>query len=231
MKQTPILFRPEMIRALLGGRKTQTRRIMKPQPQEEWAPFNYTEIHKMKDGDFPLRNGAPIVIGWGVCNEDGDEGYVCKYGQPGDLLWVRETMRVIDKQDYGTRCAAIKIRYEADKTESNWIAYPERLDGTPIVGKCLAYGGYREASRLTLKITDIRVERVQEISEKDARAEGIDTSRHGDGSIAASCLYEDLWNSISGPESWNQNPYVWVITFEVIKQNIDEYLRGKNDHC
>jgi len=256
MKSRPIIFSSEMIRALLAEQKTQTRRIIKPQPSEHWLPYSYGEIHKMVDGDFVMRNGDPVVIGWGPCNEDGEEGYKCKYGKPGDYLWVRETFAVWDGP----------IAYLAD----SWCNGHEDLDNK----RCrLDYGVKwkpsihmpRKYSRITLKITNIRVERVQDITEHDAIAEGCEAKKfpgpwwqgykefngekiyqqhcgktHPDWMIdprrmkdtrhldrSAANFYRGLWNSLNAKHSsWSSNPWVWVIEFEVIRKNIMELYKS-----
>ena len=76
----PILFSTENVRKILSGEKTSTRRIMKRQPSDGWTPAHMTDIHKMVDGDFAMKNGEPIVIGWGAVNDFGDEGYVSPFG-------------------------------------------------------------------------------------------------------------------------------------------------------
>jgi hypothetical protein len=145
MTDRPILFSAEMVRAILDGRKTQTRRVIKD-TTEHRGPINpaYLEAHK----DHP---------GW----KD-----ICPYGQPGDTLWVSET--------------------------------------DPII---------------MLRITDIRVERLQDITEDDARAEGCDPVVHPDGAVdcgTRKTTFAGLWNKINGPGAWEANPWVWAISFERI---------------
>lgn len=94
-KERSILFTAEMVNAILNGSKTMTRRVMNPQPSEDWTPYGeMNEVHKMVDGEFVMRRGAPVVIGHGYSNYDGDEGYACPYGKPGDRLYARETYRL-----------------------------------------------------------------------------------------------------------------------------------------
>lgn len=214
----PILFSPAMVRAERAGLKNQTRRVVKPQPQDvEGATWLE---HPERPGFFaPCRD----ELGRGVLDAIGP-AIRCPYGTAGTLLWVRERMRVIE-----LRGGSIRVRYEADGAESDWIDWPERLKGTPRVGHCLAYGGFREASRTLLKVWRVRVERVQDISEEDARAEGIScwvcgapvlTSNEDDCACfrggGARHSFEALWDSINGKRlgcSWEANPWVWVVDF------------------
>ena len=186
MKERPILFSAPMVRALLAGTKTQTRRIIKPQ---HLAFFNQDAAAMLSDW-----NERPLP-----------------YGQPGDRLWVRETFGHFEcNQHFKPGC---NVYYRAD-------------------GNCLELEPWRPsihmprwASRITLEITSVRVERLQEISEADAIAEGVTRLPGGDmwtaGGIydgplhdANPCgAYRRLWESINGPDSWAANPRVWAIEF------------------
>lgn len=132
--------------------------------------------------------------------------------------------------------ASIRVRYEADGHESSWLPYPTRLKGVAVPDKCLAYGGYREASRILLEVTAVRVERVQEISEDGAVAEGIrrDTIAATGDHPELECwvtipddnhayvtpidAFEKLWDSLNAKRGfpWSANPWVWVIEFKVL---------------
>lgn len=169
----PIAFAPAMVAAIRAGRKTQTRRPVKPQPPEGWTPAMMCDIHKMeKSGHFPLRNGEPIVIGWGAVNGDGDEAYRCPYGKAGDLLYVKERWR------YEQVGGELGLRYQSDDT---FIAAPSRvkhdaillhLDGEPFSPWHVHLPKW--AARTFLRIESVRVERVQSITEDDAQAEGFE---------------------------------------------------------
>lgn len=190
MNAKPILFSSSMVRALLAGTKTQTRRVIKR--------------HPLIDGGF---TDTYIKMPANYVASD------CKYGVPGDFLWVRETWSSDDGKTAWYR--ADGETYNAGSPWKPSIHMP------------------RWASRLTLCIADVRVERLQEISEEDAQAEGVESPAYplADGGRMA---YDDgqwadgfaaLWESIHGTNSWQENPWVWVIKFTVIKQNIDEVLR------
>lgn len=122
----------------------------------------------------------------------------------------------------------VKVRYEADGAESDWLPYPSRLSYIH-VGRCIANGCYKEAARIMLEITNIRVERLNDISETDAIAEGIDAKLcreyHFKSPVAhilnpaAYHAFAGLWESINGKDSWNANPWVWVIEFKRIEND------------
>ncbi len=222
----PILFNGDMVRAYLSGMKTQARRPVKTQPPDGIVSL-------FVDGtEFGPRwqYQVPVEVSGIIFNETRLLGR-CPFGVPGDSLWVREKQRVIaiehgrDITDEGT--CHIRVRYEADGSDSGWIHYPDRLEWMPVVDKCLPYGGYRESSRLDLKTTDVRVERVQDISEEGAVAEGIkwDTYEAHECRTCAKGAFMDLWNSIytKDDRGWDVNPWVWVVEFRV--QQIPEVKR------
>lgn len=207
MKERPILFSAPMVRALLAGTKTQTRRAMKPQPTEFVGGPGVT-----------LQDGSPAPL---VPLDDSVEPYgreiVCPYGQPGDRLWVRESFAHM----YSGNA-------QPDKRAPEDVAYmADNLTPDPYV-----YGSWkpsihmpRWASRITLEITSVRVERLQEISIEDAKAEG---AWGPDDSIVQKVAdyfgtdifsanprkaFQMLWESINGPDSWAANPWVWAIEF------------------
>lgn len=192
VKAKPILFNSEMVRALLDGRKTQTRRLVDPQPQEH-VELQTNSIGEHFADDF---EGKLIY-------------FKCPIGQVGDLLYVRETFAIYgDESQYA-------IHYRVD--------HPDQI------GKDYGYKPSihmpRWASRLTLKITDVRVERIQDITAGDARAEGHPCKHLGQeiDDDAARDWFQDLWNSMY--KNWNENPYVFVINFEVVHKNVDEVLK------
>jgi hypothetical protein len=209
MTDRPILFRAEMVRAILYGRKTQTRRIMKPQPS-----FN---------------SGGPILDYGG-----GELDYVephwvfpktCKYGKPGDTLWVRETWGAVWPADEPVPLKQCEIEYRADlppgctDRPGKWPA--DEGSGPEVPKWRFSIHMPRWASRITLRITDIRVERVRDISEEDAIQEGVTPLDYAAHHVAAGCgariAFEQLWNTINGPGAWDENPWVWAISFERVK--------------
>jgi hypothetical protein len=190
VKERPILFSGPMARALLDGTKTQTRRLVKPQPNEDGLsidsePIEYGRAWRGSDGS--IRN--------------------CPYGVPGDRVWVRERMRVAAIEHEAGKAVRVQVVYEADGARSDWLPYPERL-APPVMRKCLAYGGYREASRIDLEITAVRVERLQAITVPDIEAEG----------FANELAMSVLWDEINGKRApWASNPWLWVVSFRRVR--------------
>lgn len=241
MNWHPIPFSVPMVRAILEGRKTQTRRVMTPQPSEEYGVIQVGTYHPRqvdrRGEEYP---GDPI---FGAFTPDGEYGWPCPYGAPDDMLWVREKTRVIEVK-HGRDCTdegfcSVRLRYEADGTEL-WVQWPDRDVADPVEGQCIAYGGLRETSRINLRITDVRIERVQDISEEDAIAEGIKPEwRDVDGRViygandgigfglkgqafSASDAYKHLWDSINAKRGlgWKANPWVWVIEFGRVQEEV-----------
>ncbi|QDP58387.1 MAG: hypothetical protein Unbinned664contig1000_68 [Prokaryotic dsDNA virus sp.] len=248
----PILMSAPMVLALLreieapGTGKTQTRRIIKPQPEPQYLASENLEDLDIQDIEVQKVGDEYIVLP------------KCPYGKPGDLLYVRETFRLFDHAD---ECGA-----------SDWCNCPKT--GTPIY---YASAGEqeskwtpsihmpRQASRLTLEITDVRAERLQDISEEDAKAEGVfldeDRPEEHDYEInswmcpkcAGTRIHDDvcpatlgvihdvdcrecetskqkyrhLWNAINGPESWSRNDWVWVVTFKPHLINVDQFIKAR----
>lgn len=204
IKERPILFQGAMVRALLNGTKTQTRRVMKPQPRRV-------------DGGVPFGDGPA----WAHA-EPCTAMIRCPYGQRGDRLWVRETSAQNWNQLSDTRMDRSYV-YRADgeqRAQDNGTDLPWR----PSIHMP------RVASRITLEITGVRVERLQDISEADAVAEGVidlPLAVMPPGSLwaahatagpklhakTAAGAYRLLWESINGPDSWDANPWVWVVEF------------------
>jgi hypothetical protein len=231
MKVTGMPFKAPLVRALLDGSKTQTRRALKRQPHEEWAPAAYGELHGFdKHGELT----PDKVIGWGAFNEDGDLGYCCPYGQPGDRIWVRETFFAYGR--WVTRYSEKKGRAEwhfIDMTVECDRAYQYDAD-SPDVPLAAGRGGalpgwYKRpsifmpgaASRILLEIVSVRVERLNDCSDADARAEGT-PGGHGvipnyNYNATPSEHYSHLWESINGAGSWALNPWVWVIEFKRVE--------------
>lgn len=199
MKERPILFSGPMVRAILEGRKTQTRRIVNPQPDDPPAGWYPDAYNKTLDWCF-----------WGP-RKTPDAGrctlplFRNKYGQTGDRLWVRETWQKDPLGEFGFCFRASGHSLHCKLHSHLWrpsIFMP------------------RYASRITLEIESVRVEMLQEITEEDAKAEGVVDSMpcgyldNGTSSCSPRCKFKALWQSINGPGSWDQNPRVWVIQFK-----------------
>ena len=219
MTERPILFRDWEVRAILDGRKTQTRRVMKVQPYPDSIVtvehYHPTVIDRHGD----MQPGKEI---FGAHWDDGERGLRCPYGAPGDALWVRETwcQGADDGRQVPLRMATL---YRADGehvTLSDGDGFMQtNRDGSEKSPWRPSIHMPRRASRITLRITDVRVERLQDISEDDARAEGWPGPFTETGFPIASPLawFANVWTNINGPSAWDANPWVWVIAFERVK--------------
>lgn len=219
IKERPILFNVEMVRAILSGLKTQTRRLIKSQPAHG-CQYN---INGNKDKAIHWNGDKENPIYVPVRATSADTFWKSPFGKPGDQLWVRETFYICPNNRFSTP------HYCAD---GPLPSLSERHD----VGLLKKYPSIhmpRWASRIQLEVTDIRVERLQEITEEDAVAEGINMKiplkphQTGMGATHPSAVFSELWNSINvKPEScWEANPYVWVVEFKSINPNLTK--RGK----
>jgi hypothetical protein len=210
MKERPILFSGPMVRAILDGRKTQTRRLVKPQPEEF-------------DGAGVSANYGTAGEPWWVAVPSIEHYSRCPYGQPGDRLWVRETFgyckHMPGKNGKG-------LEYRADGVR-------RYFDGLPVPKDGFAFGFPeskvfrwkpsihmpRWASRLDLEVTDVRVERVQDISEADACHEGAPAIvGRNIGPVTYREGFRELWDSINFKRGygWDANPWCWCISFKVV---------------
>lgn len=231
MKERPILFSTPMVQAILEGRKTMTRRAMKIQPPQGSGYKFGTNC----TGPRHKENGMHHWIGIkddGYTVFDTDQPYFkCPYGKPGDVLWVREKFRKLINCETGEFSS---WDYYADMPEKFHEMYPHKWKPSIHMPK--------SACRLRLLIKSIRVERLQDITEEDAKAEGLKilskdggtTYKYGipdtDGlpgndntgwnwqewEVNPINAFKKLWQSINGPESWEANPYVWCIEFSKI---------------
>ena len=196
MKERPISFNAEMVRAILDGRKTQTRRIMKVQPDDI---YHYTD-------------GVSIAIVNDKAVKIGHAPFKCPYGEAGDRLWVRETFVVGHEIDDCSPVGDEKIWYRATDDLDNW--YDLRLDREVNVPWKPPIQMSRWASRITIdEITDIRIEQLQDISRGDCMAEGcpFPNIAHETDPVK---WYKELWESIYGRGSWDENPWLWLIEFK-----------------
>ncbi|MFK0309690.1 hypothetical protein ACIQUF_00455 [Pseudomonas sp. NPDC090233] len=205
-KERPILFSASMVRAILEGRKTVTRRAAK----------NVVEAPHFRSGWK-----ATLPKGSGAIDITSDTAQLAKaspYGRPGDRLWVREAW-LADAQ--------LDLIVPRDLSQGEPILYPAdgsvRQTGCAMVSQGRGRPSIhmpRWASRILLEITDVRVERLQDISEEQAEAEGVGFLRRSpdaDETLTAAQLFECLWSSINGDESWSGNPWVWVVEFKRIE--------------
>lgn len=224
-KSRPILFSGLMVRAILDGCKTQTRRAVKPQPPEHIDELHGGQLSKR--APYDIEDEEQLVCGWGFQDDLGGF-YKFPYGSIGSRLWVRETFAIHRDEmcDPKTEDDEL-IFYRADEGCFHRMPSPYppmEADYNPL--KEIASDLHpnwrpsifmpRWASRITLEITGVRVERLQGISEADAKAEGCceRTYREGRGHESAKLAFRQLWQSINGPDSWASNPWVWVIEFK-----------------
>lgn len=195
MKERPILFKPEMVRAILEGRKTMTRRVIKPQP--ECSPDSAMRWESSGKWQWRLMGGLEPAQA---------PQFACPYGNYDDRLWVRESIRKQD--DVMVYCA------DGTTVSQDGLVLPS-IGEKPVIPSIHMP---RWACRLVLELTAVRVERVQSISGADALAEGIQaTSKYGKDADVSD--FQELWESINGPSSWDANPWVWVLEFKQNKES------------
>lgn len=204
-KERPILFSGEMVRAILEGRKTQTRRIVKHAGDDSRIYWN------------------PVVVGgYGGWLNDHGRPRPCPYGKPGDRLWVRETWAEVEGYKDHTGRDPGSIWYRADG-QCRFVGSDEPYE--PGIAEAeLRVDRWRpsihmprHASRILLEITDVKVERLNDISAEDAVAEGVEAFAK-DHNLTGywTTAFARLWNSIHGDGAWNVNPFVWAIAFRRI---------------
>jgi len=224
----PIIFSAAMIDALLAGRKTQTRRLIKPQPPAHQKEVQYPAVEVASSSPLVRKDRYDACRFWHYAGDGTSSSPLIKsrYGAPGDQLWVRETWCLSDPE----------FEHQLPPTprpskDGRWVYYratePD-IEGrdnkspwrTPIYMP-------RWASRITLEITSLRVERLQSITEEDAQAEGLDHDEkwwygpmHPVKQMPkvfydARKAYRSCWNSLhpGAHEDWHADPFVWVISF------------------
>lgn len=236
MSLKPILFNTEMVRALLEGRKTVTRRVVKPQP--------VLDGHLWKLGGAAWSDSVlsvPVMLGHSLYNR-------APY-QPGDVLWVRETFRV----DYLSNIVGSgRVRYKADGSYADIHFSADRYDMMRRAHRMVWRSSEnmpREAARIFLRVTGVRVERLQAITEEDAKTEGAEkmypytdpeTGKtafllHENGTYRAG--FSQIWDSTIPKRPslferylyyWEYNPWVWVIEFERVEKPAKNDLDGEN---
>jgi len=242
MRELPILLSAAMVRAILEGRKSQTRRAVKVPHQNPLGQWESTTVggfdkHRVEHPDhaalWHTRTGDTLI---------------CPYGQPGDRMWVRETwMPGYDHEADHEDGPKVSVIYRADNAEETVAAPSYELaeqwqrkfseDGHDAPPWRSSIHMPRWACRLVLEITDVRVERLQDgdgdlDSESRYLAEGIHRIHHGDGAYYYSAFrdephpqnwthadsaWRELWTSINGQASWDANPWVWVVHFKRIE--------------
>lgn len=248
MTERPILFSGEMVRALLAGTKTQTRRVVKlaggldfiggAGQQADPACWGFGDI----DGCWHvLDQGAMPWQGSGISGES--YAITCPYGAPGDLLWVRETHALVPRTAYAQSEGVQQTTSPTDPDQA--AVYREGWERAGPGKWRPSIHMQRWASRITLRVTSVRVERVQDISDEDARAEGVkpfgrsqravygmtlenvgpvypapaaDIIAGGESwTTSAARSFRGLWVSINGAESWAANPWCWCVGFERVE--------------
>lgn len=222
-RERPILFSAPMVRAILDGTKTQTRRVVSPRNRNvEFIGGRGQESDLTCWGwsfDGPDQHGyAVLERGLDERHNGGLLSIPCPYGEPGDRLWVRETWRteMIADGTEGVRFAAddafVPIAATASDAEAWAVAHDGGRHGAQWRPSIFMR---RWASRIVLAVTDVRVQRLHDISEDDARAEGVQPIpgyRAGREYVES---YADLWDTINGQRApWSGNPWVWVVSFE-----------------
>lgn len=241
-KDRPILFSSTMVRALLEGDKTQTRRVMKPQPS----------VHE--NGSYSWNGKLGGFVGFAGTHIEGFPKHAasyCPYGKVGDLLWVRETFAASGFGSFE------RFYYRADgesqfmgtMKESNgnitdyytdyWVRNGEKRKGSEWKPSLHMP---RRANRITLEIVNVRVERLHAISDQDCFSEGVggeddeyyNRAEHYslggssvEGGSVEKCAFIGLWCSINGRDSWEANPWVWVVEFKVHQCNVNALLKQR----
>lgn len=245
MKERGMIFNREMVRSIIDGRKTQTRRIMAIQP--EHSELGLRRVIDSKNG---RDNGKYFWSQSGACGlKMRSKVFGCPYGEVGDRIWVRETWGVVSHEldddgriqpwtpdrpataihemPFGNGYYSGHAIYAADG-EFTWGDDDGYEDGRSCWKPSIHMP--RWASRILLEITDVRVERLNGISEAEAQAEGIDMEALADSQDCYDCIadhnmtgrptakgaFKYLWESIYGEENWQANPWVWVIEFKVV---------------
>ncbi|EJI4916720.1 hypothetical protein [Klebsiella pneumoniae] len=203
-----MIFNAEMVRAILDGRKTQTRRPIK------WKQTRFTEIGEREDGSkWPWSEDA---------EHDFDFWHPCPFGSVGDRIWVRETFQGplfdFDLMDSYCKDSTPFEKSEFCVYKADGVPAPEFYDADDELHCCWRPSIHmpRWASRILLEITDVRVERLKSISDRDALREGCSAADMKSGDCVAD-VFARLWASIYGSDSWNANPWVWVIEFKRVE--------------
>ena len=208
MAEHPIIYSTEMVRAVLDGRKTKTRRIIKPQPEFRQNKIVGKDVWCWDIYVWGATGLSPNILS--IVDK-------CPYGKVGDTLWVRESMLLQTEKGspyfdvlYCADKSHLDNKHELDDwfmSYSNWYGSGKDKQIIPSIHM------KKEATRIFLEITNIRVERVQDISEEDTKAEGVIIRNIGETWWRA---FHNLWDSINAKRGygWDKNPWVWVIEFK-----------------
>jgi len=231
IKERPILFSGPMVRAIIDGRKTMTRRIIKPQPfmvlsRDDWHSRAMSGVDPYGFRPIGSRVLEELIL-------------ECPHGQPGERLWVRESFDIVDDpaahdpsdgqkpktpKGYEYNCQPCVKR---GPNGERWVVDYAANENTRIMDKAgdrrwkPSIHMPRWACRITLELTGVRVERLQDISEEDAKSEGVGgmrdmryaTALGNIHSTAHRLNFVDLWDEINGKGAWVANPWVWVESF------------------
>ncbi len=208
MRERPILFSSPMVRTILAGQKTQTRRVVRKQFSRDAEP---AEVPATSPAGWQISGHSGLW--WDDAGACFDDAIRCPYGQTGDRLWVREAWRVCGGREYEYMQDQTQVMYRATHQEDGFPLGWESYKWRPSIHMP------RWASRISLEITGVRVERLNDISELDAKAEGCsvpliiypDEPRE---QYSHAHAYRHLWESINGKGSWAANPWVWAIEFK-----------------
>ena len=203
----PIIFSTPMVQAILEGRKIMTRRIVKPQPK-----ISMVDARLVRAVAIPLQTEYVV---------DDKKTIRCPYGVPGDRLWVRETFLNTGSQEYLNKITGKSFVYKADCGDMDRLSIQEAMCDLGWKWKPSIFMPH-EACRIFLEITDVKVERLNNISEPDAKREGVipDMATDHPSGYLYRFPFLDLWNKINAKCSWKSNPWVWVITFKRITKGI-----------
>lgn len=230
MKASPILMHARSIQNLLAGRKTQTRRIItRPLKHPNWTSYQYFGPSL----NNPTCRSQVIECGPDYPDDDTDRVF-CPYGSPGDLLYVRETWQAWNDGPHG----AVVVYRASCNPDGTFVfsAADGSIEGRRVLKWRPGIHLERRFSRLTLELTEVSVERVQDISDADCEAEGIERPttpapyRDATGELVLPYertwrgAFESLWNDINGPGAWERNDWTWALTFRVLRENVDAVI-------
>lgn len=253
MKERPILFNENMVKEIMEGRKTQTRRIMRRQP-DDVERFHRGELTADTDAYYAVLRCYNNPKGFKKCNSGwmANATYKTPFSEfnVGDHLWVRETFCMGIIEEYDASHPADRYLYVDDSDYGDGKKYS--IHKQMVLSEGIRHEDVkwkpsihmpRSASRILLEITKIRVERLNDISEEDAKAEGFDYSTHPSAiemgyAIGAKTNFRHTWQQIYGEASWTANPWVWVVEFRVLKngeeykeEELQAYLKELEDYC